>query len=88
MKILENIALKNLTTMRLGGPAKYVLEVESKSDIPAAFNFARKKNLPFFILGGGANTIAHDEGFDGVIVRNTMDGVTLSMAGEIGRAHV
>ena len=82
MKILENIALKNLTTMRLGGPAKYVLEVESKSDIPAAFNFARKKNLPFFILGGGANTIAHDEGFDGVIVRNTMDGVTLSMAGD------
>ncbi len=75
MKILENVLLKNLTTMRLGGPAKYVIEIEKPEEIKEAHNFALEKNLPIFILGGGANTIAHDEGFDGVIIRNVMTGI-------------
>lgn len=76
MKILENIPLKNLTTMRLGGPARYVIDIENKSEIEEAFQFAADKNLPTFILGGGANTIAHDKGFDGVIIRNVMTGIS------------
>lgn len=75
MKILENVPLKNLTTMRLGGPAKYVIEIEKPEEISAAQNFALERNLPIFVLGGGANTIAKDEGFDGVIIRNVMVGI-------------
>ena len=75
MKILENIPLKNLTTMRLGGPAKYVIEIEKPEEIKAAHEFALEKNLPIFILGGGANTIAKDEGFNGVIIKNAMKGI-------------
>lgn len=76
MKILENVPLKNLTTMRLGGPAKYVIEVENPDEIKQAHEFALKKHLPIFVLGGGANTIAKDEGFAGVIIKNTMTGVS------------
>ena len=75
MKILENVPLKNLTTMRLGGPAKYVIEIENPDEIKAAYDFAASKNLPTFILGGGANTIAHDEGFNGVIIKNCIVGI-------------
>ena len=75
MKILENILLKDLTTMRLGGPAKYVLEVEEPADIIKAFDFVNQHHLPYYILGGGANTIAHDEGFNGAIIRNVMSGI-------------
>ncbi len=63
--------------MRLGGPAKYVLEVETHDDIARAFDFVTEKNLPYFILGGGANTIAHDDGFNGVVIRNTMTGIDI-----------
>ena len=76
MKILENVLLKNLTTMRLGGPAKYVIEIEKPEEIKEAHDFALEKNLPIFILGGGANTIAHDEGFNGVIIKNVMTGIS------------
>ena len=76
MKILENVLLKNLTTMRLGGPAKYVIEIEKPEEIKEAHDFALEKDLPIFILGGGANTIAHDEGFDGVIIKNVMTGIS------------
>lgn len=77
MKIYENVPISTLTTMRLGGPARYVLEVEKKEDIPEAYNFAKEKNLPVFIIGGGANTIGHDEGYDGVLIKNIMKGITI-----------
>ena len=78
MKILENVLLKNLTTMRLGGPARYVIEIESPEEIKVAYEFALKKDLPIFVLGGGANTIAKDEGFNGVIVKNTIQNITIN----------
>ena len=75
MIIKENIPLSTLTTMRLGGNARYVLEVEELKDIPEAFNFAKEKNLPIWILGGGANTIATDDGFPGAIIINKIRGI-------------
>ena len=75
MKIRENVPLKDLTTMRLGGPARFVIEIEEPDDIVEAFDFVHDKNLPFFILGGGANTLGHDEGFPGVVIINKMRGV-------------
>ena len=76
MKISENILISSLTTMKLGGPARYVIEIETNEDIPKAYNFARSNNLPIFILGYGANTIGHDEGYPGVIIINRMRGIT------------
>ena len=76
MRINENILISSLTTMRLGGPAKYVIEVEKPEDVPEAYNFARINNLPIFVLGYGANTIGHDEGFKGVIIINRMRGIS------------
>ena len=61
--------------MRLGGLAKYVIEIEQPSEIPQAYSFAAQNNLPLFILGYGANTIGHDEGFPGVIIINRMRGI-------------
>lgn len=75
MRLNENILISSLTTMRLGGPARYVLEVESSRDIKDAYGFARTLKLPTFILGFGANTIGHDEGFNGVIIINRMRGM-------------
>ena len=75
MIIKESIPLSTLTTMRLGGNARYVLEVEELKDIPEAFNFVKDHKLPFFILGGGANTIATDEGFSGAIIVNKIKGI-------------
>ena len=76
MRINENILISSLTTMRLGGPAKYVIEIEKPEDIIEAYNFARQNNLPIYILGYGANTIGHDEGFNGIIIINRMNGIT------------
>lgn len=89
MKISENVPISSLTTMRIGGPARFVVEIENKEDIIKAYDFAREKNLPVFVLGGGANTIGHDDGFNGVIIKNAMKGISIdgttitAMGGEV-----
>ena len=78
MKINENILISSLTTMRLGGPARYVIEVENRDEVADAYDFAEQANLPTFVLGYGANTIGHDEGFNGVIIINRMKGIEIT----------
>ena len=75
MRISENILISSLTTMRLGGPTRYVAEIEQPDEILSAYGFAIGNNLPVFILGYGANTIGHDEGFPGVIIISRMRGI-------------
>ena len=76
MKIEENVPIRNLVTMRIGGLARFVITVTSKEDIPEAFQFAKERNLPVCVLGGGANTFAKDEGFNGVIILDRIMGIS------------
>lgn len=68
-QIQENVPLAELTTMRIGGNARYVIEVANAEQVELALNFAKNRSLPFFVLGGGANCIGRDEGYDGVIIK-------------------
>lgn len=88
MRVSENILISSLTTMRLGGPARYLLEVEHVEDAADAYGFAAQYHLPTFVLGYGANTIGHDEGFNGAIVMNRITGITAEKIGEITRLKV
>ena len=75
MRVNQNILISSLTTMRLGGAARYVIEVERPEEVPDAYGFATQYHLPTFVLGYGANTLGHDEGFEGVIIINRMRGI-------------
>ena len=89
MKIKTDVLISSLTTMRIGGPAKFVIEIEKLEDILPSIEFAESKNLPIFILGGGANTIGYDEGYNGVILLNRIKGIEFNgdnvraMGGEV-----
>lgn len=76
LKIEENVMIKDLVTMRIGGPARFVITVTEKEDIPEAYKFAKEHNLPVWILGGGANTFSKDEGFEGVIILDRIMGIS------------
>lgn len=78
MKIAENLPIKSLTTMRLGGPARFVLTVETPKDIAKAYAFASERSLPIWVMGGGANTIGQDSGFAGVIILNQIKGIEIT----------
>jgi UDP-N-acetylmuramate dehydrogenase len=65
----KNVFLKNYTTFRIGGPAKYFYSAKTKKDIIKAILVAKKLNLPFFILTGGSNLLVSDRGFKGLVIR-------------------
>ena len=75
MNIRENVPISELTTMRLGGNARYVIEVTSEDDVEPAYAFADDKDLPVYVLGSGSNIIGRDGGFDGVILVNKIMGM-------------
>ena len=68
MNIQENIPLARLTSLHVGGPARYVITVDSNEAALAAIGFAGEHNLPFKALGKGSNTLFPDIGYDGVIL--------------------
>lgn len=71
---MTNISLKQYTTMKLEGEARYMATVDSASDVVSLYRNARKENLPIFVLGGGSNVITHDEVFEGIVLLNKIKG--------------
>lgn len=86
MDIHTNIPLKNYTTMRLGGPARFMTEVHTPEEVAEVCRKATSQGLKIFILGGGSNVIVPDSGFDGIVVRNRIPG--FQVIDEPGRATV
>ena len=78
MEVHTNIPLKNYTTMKLGGPARFMTEVRTPAEVKAVYDNATSKNIPVFILGGGSNVIAKDEGFAGIVIRVRIPGFDIT----------
>lgn len=70
----EHVSLAPYLTMRLGGTTHAMVDVSSRDDITTVCNHAEDKGLPIFVIGGGSNTLAHDEEYGGIIVRNRLLG--------------
>ena len=68
MKIQEHVPLKEKNWFHVGGDARYYCEPQSVEDFKEAFQFSKNKNIPFFILGEGANIVISDDGFDGLVI--------------------
>ena len=86
-KIEENYPLSSLTTFNVGGPARYYVSVRSQAAFLEALNFATKQGIPVFILGGGSNILVSDSGFDGLVIRNRIKGVTSRTEGDYSCVH-
>ncbi len=73
--IQKNIPLKNYTTFKIGGRAKYFFQAKSKEELIKAIKFAQSAKLPFFILGGGSNLLVSDKGYNGLVIKCQMSNV-------------
>lgn len=74
MNILEHIPLKDLTTMRVGGTARFFTAVRNESELEEALRYAKAHSLAIFVLGGGSNIVVSDAGFNGLVIKNEIYG--------------
>jgi len=68
LKIIKDLSLAKYTTFKIGGRAKYSCFPSNPEEIKLAFLFAQENNLPYFIIGGGANLLISDKGYNGLII--------------------
>ncbi|MEK9137241.1 MAG: UDP-N-acetylmuramate dehydrogenase, partial [Bacteroidota bacterium] len=77
LRIQSDVLLSDLTTIHLGGRARYFAACRAIDDIREALAFAREKSIRVCVLGGGSNVIFADEGFDGLVIHIETSGVAV-----------
>ncbi len=67
-RVRFNEPLREHTSFRIGGNAKYWTEPKDISDLLEVFRFSKEEGIETFIIGEGTNLLAKDTGFEGVII--------------------
>jgi|SRR5579863_9566173 len=75
MLIRENVPLAPLTTIKVGGPARYFVEARTIAEVSEAVQFSRGQGLPLFVLGGGSNLVISDSGWPGLVLKVAITGI-------------
>jgi UDP-N-acetylmuramate dehydrogenase len=75
MNVQENVPLAPLTTFKVGGPARYLLEAATNAEVAEALQFAHPRTLRLFVLGGGSNLVISDSGWPGVVLKVAIAGI-------------
>ena len=70
MQIFQNRDLKNYSTFKIGGNAKFLIEIHSIEDAIQSMKFIKEKKLPWIIIGKGSNCLFPDSGFNGIVLIN------------------
>ena len=71
----QNVPLAPLTTLGIGGQARYFIRAETVDEIRDAVAWASSKREQLLVLAGGSNVLIADEGFDGVVLQIALRGV-------------
>jgi UDP-N-acetylmuramate dehydrogenase len=75
MTILENVSLAALTTLQVGGAARYFAAPKTAAEVAEAVNFARSRDLRLFVFGGGSNLVVADAGWLGLVLQIAISGI-------------
>ena len=75
MTIEENVPLAPLTTLQVGGAARFVAELRREDEAQEAMQFAKRRELPLFVLGGGSNLVVADSGWPGLVLKIAIGGI-------------
>jgi UDP-N-acetylmuramate dehydrogenase len=75
MVIQENVPMAPLTTLGVGGPARFFVEVCSADEVREALRYAKSRGLALFILGGGSNLVVADAGWAGLVLKVSILGI-------------
>src|SRR5690348_2467984 len=73
MLVQQGKLLSELSTFGIGGPARFYVSVTNREQLRKALLFAKKRAIPFFILGKGSNILFDDKGYEGIIIHNQIN---------------
>lgn len=84
--IKERVLLTPYTTLNIGGPARYFVEISDEAELKEACEWAEEQKLPVLTIGGGSNLLVADSGFDGLVILINSKGINI-VAEESGEVY-
>ncbi len=74
IEIIEDAPMSKYTSFKAGGNAKALINVTSIEDLKALLKLFNEKGVKHMVLGNGSNTLFKDSGYDGIVLRNAIEG--------------
>ncbi len=72
-RLKENESLAKHSTFHVGGPARWLVEVQSADEVTKALQIANAAEVPHEVIGGGTNLLAADAGYEGLVFKIAMN---------------
>ncbi|MFH1246631.1 MAG: FAD-binding protein, partial [Candidatus Liptonbacteria bacterium] len=73
----ENISLSRYASYKMGGLARYFSTPKSVAELKSAIKQAVRLKQKIFVLGGGTNLLISETGFDGVVIKLSLESIKL-----------
>ncbi|HPZ52650.1 MAG TPA: UDP-N-acetylmuramate dehydrogenase [Clostridia bacterium] len=67
--IMENEPMKNHTTFRIGGPARYFVTVFDTGSLLEVLKACIDYDVKYMVVGNGSNLLVSCRGYDGVVIK-------------------
>lgn len=82
-RLERSVPLAPLTTFGIGGPADLLYRARTPDELATAVQAARGLDVPYFLLGRGANILVADRGFRGLVIRSEVGGIDMDPQGVV-----
>ena len=68
-KIYENELMSNYTSFKIGGPAEYLIKIQTPEELKEILKIIKNQEVPLTIIGNGSNILVSDSGIKGIVLK-------------------
>ncbi len=86
-RVLFDAPMRQFTSMKVGGLADCLFFPKDEDDLKKLVRYARRKNIPCFILGNGTNLVVKDKGVRGWVISLTQGMKKIQLEGDMVEAE-
>lgn len=77
-KIIKNKILAPMTTFKIGGKAKFFIEIKNTEEIKEAIDWAKTKKEKIIFFSGGSNVLINDANINGLVIKLSCDNILIN----------
>jgi UDP-N-acetylmuramate dehydrogenase len=86
-RVLVEAPMRQFTSIKVGGPADSLFFPKDVDELRKLVRYARRKSIPFFIIGKGTNLVVRDKGVRGWVISLTQGMKKIQLNGEVVEAE-